>query len=72
MADEIGRSNKFKYFSQSNCLDERLKQINSFNFPFITEFYSEQNLDELKEAVNKLKKDCDIYLNFLENSFNSK
>lgn len=51
------------------CLDERMKQITYFNFPFITEEFAIGQIDELKEAVQKLKKDCDIYLKFLESSY---
>mgnify|MGYP006099331687 CR=1 FL=1 len=59
---------KFDSIQNSNSIDEKIKEIAYFHFPFITETYLDTQVDDLKKAVNKLKSDCDLYLKFIDNS----
>jgi hypothetical protein len=59
---------KFDSIHNSNSIDEKIKEIAYFHFPFITETYLNTQVDDLKRAVNKLKSDCDLYLKFIDNS----
>ena len=61
--------NRYEYINQVDCIDERIKQIAHFNFPFITETFCDGQIEHLKEAVTKLKSDCELYLKFLESSY---
>jgi hypothetical protein len=57
---------KFDSIHNSNSIDEKIKEIAYFHFPFITETYLDTQVDDLKRAVNKLKSDCDLYLECIE------
>lgn len=53
---------------QSDFLDQKIKQIAYFNFPFVHSLY-EYQYEELILSVEKLKEDCDVYLNYLKKTF---
>lgn len=57
---------RFEDFRHSNSLDEKIRQIAFFNFPFITSYYCLGHVGQLKSAVEKLKHDADNYLSYLE------
>jgi hypothetical protein len=58
----------FPEYPKSNAIDEKIKQIASFHFPFITETYLEDQVDDLKRAVLKLRSDCDLYLEHINSN----
>lgn len=57
--------NRYEDFHNSNSLDEIIRDIAFYKFPFITEFYCVGYVEQLKSAVEKLKSDADNYLEYL-------
>lgn len=64
--EKVKNAKAYAFEKKSDAMDEKIKEITNFHFPFILYKFHDESIDEMIEAVRFLIKDANKYIEFLE------